>query len=139
MALRIESMGRSSGARHSFAPAASLFWGWRNSRSGGPLGRMAAEGLAAARGCAAGFVGKQGGSCTVGARALLVLAKLAGARVVCAPASRLKAWAMPPFTCQHRRDATAASHNKSVQTDRVTAGFARLRASADLQRYPLCM
>src|SRR6266568_7350062 len=116
-------MVRTFGTRSGFVPAASLFWGWRNSHSGGPLGCKAAKGVAAARGRAAGFVGKHCGSCTVGARRRLVLAKLAGARVVCAPESQLKAWAMPPFTCQHRRDATAASHNKSVQTDRVTAGL----------------
>jgi len=51
-----------------------------------------------------------------------------------------------PHTCRHRRGklrfgaATslaltgAASDNKSVQTDRVTAGYACLRAPADLQR-----
>jgi len=110
-------MGCSSGARRGFVVAASLFWGWRNSRSGGPLGRIAAKGVAAACGHSAGFIGAQRSFRSVGAQPLLASAKSAGARAVFGPAWKLKAWAMPPVTCQHRWDATAASHNKSAHAD----------------------
>jgi len=59
---------------------------------------------------------------------------LVGARVMGVPAVPQASEATPPFSCPHRSEAATASHNKSVQTDRVTAGCACLRASADLQR-----
>jgi hypothetical protein len=55
--------------------------------------------------------------------------------VVGAPPGLLQSGAMPPCSLQHSARASTASHNKSVNTDRVTAGFARLRASGYLQRY----
>jgi len=70
-----------------------------------------------------------------------------GARAVGTPAWSHSGYSpIQPHTCRHRGGklrfgaspslalAGAASDNKSVQTDRVTAGCACLRASADLQR-----
>ena len=62
-------------------------------------------------------------------------AGLVGARVAGAPPVLAASEAMPPFTCQHLRCSATASHNKSANTDRVTAGCACLRASGCLQRY----
>ena len=60
---------------------------------------------------------------------------LVGARATGLPALLVASRAMPPFSCLNRVGTTTASHNKSVNTDRVTAGFACLRASGYLQRY----
>jgi hypothetical protein len=61
-------------------------------------------------------------------------ARLVGARAAGLLALLVASGAMPPFTCLHRVGTTTASHNKSANTDRVTAGFACLRASGCLQR-----
>ena len=120
-ALNIESMGCGSGARAGCAAAGSLFWGWRNSRSGGLLGQMAAEGVAAACGRAASFDGLHRSFRCVGAPPLLVSASPPVLGWSSGVHPRLKAWAMPPATGQHRGNTTTASHNLSYMDSPSTA------------------
>jgi len=117
-------------ARTAFAPGVVVILGVAQCRSGGSSVRRA--GIVRSRGHGFGSVGGRSAPSRACASvsACSVDTRVAGVRP--GPAT---SGAMPPFSCEHRSVATTASHNKSVQTDRVTAGFACLRASADLQRY----
>ena len=134
--MKIEKMDGSFGTRFGCVPAASLFWGRRYLLSGGPHGCTVAEGVAAARGRAAGFVGMLRGLRAVGARAHLVSAGWSGTRVVCGAASGPLAWAMPPFSHGHSGCATTASHNKSAHADtqHQVAASRRVLCAGGLQR-----
>jgi hypothetical protein len=87
------------------------------------VGQGCSHGLGEVRRCAAPFgAGVSVSRYVAGDRAAGVRTRLAASQ------------AMPPFSRQHGSGATTASHNKSVQADRVTAGSACLRTSADLRR-----
>ena len=118
---------------------ASLCRGWRGQRSGRSRARFVCVGGAPHASLVHGW-----GSLTavVGGHTLLVPADsvsvgLVGARVAGVPAWLVSSKAMPPFTFQHLRVATTATHNWSpdADTQRMKAASRQVLRAGQLRRY----